>query len=96
MPYLLTGISLFIALVLHWRLSNSFWKATFNSTALILLISLLAIFLFPETILGLENSDVEKPSLIGIFTLFGSVIAFYGFIISMLVGYLLKISRQKN
>jgi amino acid transporter len=92
-PYILTGFSLVIAGGIHWKLPNSFWKASLISTVSIVLISLILIFVFQSNYLGLDQS-VQENGNIGFAVLFvAGLISFFSLLVSVLVGYFLKAIR---
>jgi hypothetical protein len=92
-PYILTGFSLVIAGVFHWKLPNSFWKASLISTISIVVLSLLLIFVFQSNYLGLDQS-VQENGNIGFAVLFvAGLISFFSLLVSVLVGYFLKAIR---
>lgn len=96
LPYLITGLSILIAVISHLRLPKDFWKATLISTLGILLISMLSFFVFQSSYLGLQNSRSvsNNPSMLMI--LIAVLIVFFGVLISIFVGYLLKTIRPVN
>ena len=92
-PYILTGFSLVIAGGFHWKLPNSFWKASLISTISIVVLSLLLIFVFQSNYLGLDQS-VQENGNIGFAVLFvAGLISFFSLLVSVLVGYFLKAIR---
>ena len=79
-----------IAVVLHWNMPNSFWKASLISTVIILILSLLTIFVLQSNYLGFESGVTPKGNSAGIVVLVGGLVVFFGLITSLLVGYLLR------
>ena len=89
-PYLLAGLSVLIAGGVHWKLPNSFWKASLGSTLAIVVLSLLFIFVFQSNYLGLDD-DTSQNGNIGEAVLFVlALVSFFGLLVSVLVGYFLK------
>jgi hypothetical protein len=87
-PYLLAGLSILIAGGVHWKLPNSFWQASMYSTLAIVVVSLLFIFVFQSNYLGLDEN-------IGVAVLLVSaLVSFFGLLVSLMVGYFLKIVRS--
>ena len=92
-PYLLAGLSVLIAGGIHWKLPNSYWKASIVSTLAILVTSLLFVFVFQSNYLGLDESSTENGN-IGVAVLFVSVlVSFFGLLVSLMVGHFLKTIR---
>ena len=95
-PYLLTGLSLLIAGGVHWKLPDSFWKASILSTAVIVVISLLFIFVFQSNYLGLDENTAKNGN-ISVAVLFVLVlVSFFGFLFSLMVGLFLKAIRSSS
>ena len=94
-PYLLAGLSILIAGGIHWKLPNSYWKASIVSTLAILVTSLLFVFVFvfQSNYLGLDESATENGN-IGVAVLFVSVLVlFFGLLVSLMVGHFIKTVR---
>jgi len=92
-PYLLAGLSILIAGGIHWKLPNSYWKASIVSTLAILVTSLLFVFVFQSNYLGLDESATENGN-IGVAVLFVSVlVSFFGLLVSLMVGHFFKTVR---
>ncbi|PKG81911.1 hypothetical protein CXF85_15350 [Colwellia sp. 75C3] len=95
-PYLLAGLSVLIAGGVHWKLPNSFWKASISSTLAIVVLSLLFIFVFQSNYLGLDDESSQQGN-IGEAVLFvSSLVSFFGLLVSLLVGYFLKAIKPPN
>ncbi|KGJ93883.1 hypothetical protein GAB14E_2438 [Colwellia psychrerythraea] len=95
-PYLLSGLSILIAGGIHWKLPNSFWKASFLSTVAIVVLSLLFIFVFQSNYLGLDERTLENGNMGGAVLLVSGLVSFFGLLISVLVGYFLKAIRPSG
>ena len=92
-PYLLAGLSVLIAGTIHWKLPNYFWKASALSTVVIVVLTLLIIFVFQSNYLGLDDSANNSDNISAAVLLVSGLITFFGFLISVLVGYYLKAIR---
>jgi len=88
-PYLLTGFSVLIAVGIHWKLPNDFWKASAISTVTIVVTSLLFIFIFQSNYLGLDENGNIGDAVV----LVAGLVTFFALLVSVLVGYFLKAIR---
>ncbi len=93
-PYLLTGLSVLVAGIIHWHAPRTFWKATLMSTAVILLLSVAALFIFEAA--GMFNSQQagQEPDLSGYLMYITALVSFFGLLVSLFVGWFLRIVRQ--
>jgi len=92
-PYLLAGLSILIAGGVHWKFPNLFWKASIYSTLIIVVVSLLFIFVFQSNYLGLDKSTAEMANVGIAVLLVSALVSFFGLLVSLMVGYFLKIVR---
>jgi hypothetical protein len=79
-----------IAGYIHWKLPTSFWKASIISSVLIVAISLLIIFVFQSDYLSLDESTKGDANIGYAVLLVSGLVAFFGSLVSVLVGYFLK------
>jgi|TARA_R110001592_G_scaffold347028_1_gene639993 hypothetical protein len=93
-PYLLAGLSILIAGGVHWKLPNSFWQASMYSTLAIVVVSLLFIFVFQSNYLGLDENTAETANIGVAVLLVSALVSFFGLLVSLMVGYFLKIVRS--
>jgi hypothetical protein len=93
-PYLLAGLSILIAGGVHWKLPNSFWKASIYSTLVIVVVSLLFIFVFQSNYLGLDENVAETANVGAAVLLVSVLVSFFGLLVSLMVGFFLKIVRS--
>ena len=92
-PYLLTGLSVLIAGIIHWSAPRAFWKATLTSTGTILLLSVAALFIFQASGLLVSEETGEEADIASSLMLVTTLIAFFGFLISLFVGWFLRTIR---
>jgi uncharacterized membrane protein len=79
-----------VAGAIHWMSPKAYWKATIMSTAVILLFSVAALFIFKASgMLVSENADFSGQMLT-----ITTMIAFFGFLISLFVGWFLRVVRN--
>jgi len=94
LPYLLSGVAIIVAALFHWKLKQSYWKAVLLSSAALIVISLVSALLLGSQYYSLDDKGASWSG----FAIMGLIIAgftaFYGLIISLLVGYLIKIFRS--
>jgi len=94
LPYLLSGVAILVAALFHWKLKQSYWKAVLLSSAAIIVIALVSALLLGDQYYSLDDRGASWSG----FAVMGLIIAgfttFYGLIISLLVGYLIKIFRS--
>jgi len=88
-PYLLSVVSLIVAAAFHFKLPNAYWKATLLATFATILISVVAIILL-ENNFALSSDDNSMASWITTTGIIVGFTAFYGLLISLLVGYFIK------
>jgi Ca2+/Na+ antiporter len=93
-PYLLAGLSILIAGGVHWKFPNSFWQASMYSTLAIVVVSLLFIFVFQSNYLGLDENTAETANIGVAVLLVSALVSFFGLLVSLMVGYFLKIVRS--
>lgn len=95
-PYLLAGLSILIAGGIHWRLPNSYWKASIVSTLAIVTTSLVFIFIFQSNYLGLDENAAENGNISVAVLFVSALVSFFGLLVSLMVGYFLKIVRPAS
>ena len=80
----------------HWKLPDSFWKASIFSTVVIVAISLLTIFVFQSDYLGLDESASKNGSISDAILFVAALASFFGLLVSLMVGYFLKTIRPSS
>jgi len=91
-PYILTILCVLVAGAIHWMSPKAYWKATIMSTAVILLFSVAALFIF-KALLVSEHTG-ENADFSGQMLTITTMIAFFGFLISLFVGWFLRVVRN--
>ena len=86
-PYLLTGLSVLVAGVIHWSAPHAFWRATLTSTATILLLSVAALFIFQASGFLVSEETGEEADIMGSLLVVTALVSFFGFLISIFVGW---------
>jgi len=94
LPYLLSGVAILVAALFHWKLKQSYWKAVLLSSAATIVIALVSALLFGNNYYGLDDQGTSLSGLLIMVLIIAGFTAFYGLIISLLVGYLIKIVRS--
>lgn len=93
-PYLLTGLSVLVAGVIHWHSPRTFWKATLMSTAVILLLSVAALYIFQAAGMLNTGSAGKTPELTGYLMYITALVSFFGLLVSVFVGWFLRVVRN--
>ncbi|AXR05361.1 hypothetical protein [Salinimonas sediminis] len=93
-PYLLTGLSVLVAGVIHWSAPHAFWRATLTSTATILLLSVAALFIFQASGFLVSEETGEEADIMGSLLVVTALVSFFGFLISIFVGWFLRTVRH--
>jgi hypothetical protein len=91
-PHLLAGASLFLAIFLHWRCPNAFWKPSLQSAGITAVLAMLVIFVLHENYLNLETASsdwIDLGKAVGLVVFSGFA---YGLIVAILVGYVVKLA----
>lgn len=93
-PYLLTGLSVLVAGIIHWHAPRTFWKATVMSTAVILLLSVAALYIFQAA--GMLNTETsgQAPDLTSYLMYITALVSFFGLLVSVFVGWFLRVVRN--
>lgn len=91
--YLLTGLSIIIAGGMHWKNPHTFWRTSFISMAIIVVISLIGLYTFQSNNLGLAENTQDQSSMINAVLIATGLLSFFGLLVSVLVGYFLKAIR---
>ncbi|WP_218352322.1 hypothetical protein [Alteromonas lipotrueiana] len=91
--YLLTGLSVVIAGVIHWSAPHAFWRATITSTATILLLSVAALFIFQSSGMLVSDETGESADIASSLLTVTGLVSFFGFLISVFVGWFLRTVR---
>ncbi|MBD3585981.1 hypothetical protein HHX48_09555 [Salinimonas sp. HHU 13199] len=92
-PYLLTGLSVLVAGVIHWSAPHAFWRATLTSTATILLLSIAALFIFQSSGLLVSEETGQSADITDSLLLVTGLVSFFGLLISIFVGWFLRAVR---
>ena len=92
--YLLTGLSVLVAGVIHWSAPRAFWRATLTSTGTILLLSVAALFIFQSSGLLVSEETGESADIASSLMVVTGLVAFFGFLISVFVGWFLRTIRS--
>jgi len=92
-PYFLTVLCVLVASIIHWVFPKTFWKSTIMSTAVILLFSLAALFIFKASGM-LMNDNGENPDFTGKLFMITLLLSFFGLLISIFVGWFLRVVRS--
>lgn len=95
-PYLLTGLSVLVAGVIHWHAPRAFWRATLTSTATILLLSVAALFIFQAAGMLVSDKTGQTADISQSLLTVTALMAFFGFLISIFVGWFLRTVRHKK
>ncbi len=91
-PLVITGLSMFISIVFHWRNQRRFLLPTLFSGAATAFIALCMIFLVQEDYLNFGIGEQTLNSLaLAVLLVAGSGFV-YGVLISAFIGYLLKVA----
>jgi len=88
--YLLAGLSVLIAGGVHWKLPNSFWKASIFSTLLIVTLSLFIMFYFQSDFLSSKGDNSQDVNIVETVLIVSGLASFFALLISLLMGYFLK------
>lgn len=92
-PYLLTGLSVLVAGVIHWSAPHAFWRATLTSTATILLLSIAALFIFQSSGFLINEETGQSADIADSLLLVTGLVSFFGLLISIFVGWFLRAIR---
>lgn len=92
-PYFLTLLCVLVAGIIHWLFPKTFWKSTVMSTAIILLLSLAALFIFKASGMLLSDETGKAPDFSGKLLMITALVSFFGFLISVFVGWFLRVVR---
>ncbi|QCZ94596.1 hypothetical protein [Salinimonas iocasae] len=92
-PYLLTGLSVLVAGVIHWSAPHAFWRATLTSTATILLLSIAALFIFQSSGFLVSEETGQSADIADSLLLVTGLVSFFGLLISIFVGWFLRAIR---
>lgn len=92
-PYLLTGLSVLVAGIIHWNAPRTFWKATLMSTAVILLLSVAALYIFQASGMLTAPKSGEEPDLTSYLMYITALVSFFGLLVSVFVGWFLQVVR---
>lgn len=95
-PYLLTTLSVCIAGLIHWSAPRAFWRATAMSTAVIMLLSLAALFIFQASGMLVSERTGEQADFSGRLLFMTVWISFFGLLISVFVGWFLRVIRGRH
>ena len=93
-PYILTLLCVLVAGAIHWTAPKSYWKATFMSTGVILLFSIAALFIFQASGMLISEETGENANFSGKLPTITLLMAFFGFLISLFVGWFLRVVGQ--
>ena len=94
LPYILTILCVLVAGAIHWMSPKAYWKATIMSTAVILLFSVAALFIFKASGMLVSEHTGENADFSGQMLTITTMIAFFGFLISLFVGWFLRVVRN--
>ena len=93
-PYILTILCVLVAGAIHWVSPKAYWKATMVSTGVILLFSVAALFIFQASGMLVSEQTGESADLSGQLLTITVLIAFFGLLISLFVGWFLRVVRN--
>ena len=93
-PYLLTGLSVLVAGVIHWHAPRAFWRATLTSTATILLLSVAALFIFQSSGMLVSEKTGKSADIADSMLAVTGLVTFFGLLISIFVGWFLNVVRR--
>jgi uncharacterized membrane protein len=93
-PYILTILCVLVAGAIHWASPKAYWKATFMSTAVILLFSVAALFIFKASGMLVSEKTGANADFSGQLLTINILVAFFGFLISLFVGWFLRVVRN--
>lgn len=93
-PYILTILCVLVAGAIHWMSPKTYWKATIMSTAVILLFSVAALFIFQASGMLVSKNTGENADFSGQMLTITASMAFFGFLISLFVGWFLRVVRN--
>jgi uncharacterized membrane protein len=93
-PYILTILCVLVAGAIHWVSPKAYWKATFMSTAVILLFSVAALFIFKASGMLVSEKTGANADFSGQLLTINILVAFFGFLISLFVGWFLRVVRN--
>lgn len=94
-PYILTILCVLVAGAIHWIAPKTYWKATIMSTAVILLLCVAALFIFQASGMLVSDQTGETADFSGQMLTITTLVAFFGFLISLFVGWFLKVVRNQ-
>ncbi|GGW80301.1 hypothetical protein [Alteromonas halophila] len=92
-PYLLTGLAVVVAFIIHWFAPKSFWGATLMSSAVILLLSIAALYIFQASGVLISERTGENVDFSGHLLFITVSIGFFGLLVSVFVGWFLRVMR---
>ncbi len=93
-PYVLTILCVLVAGAIHWASPKAYWKATAVSTAIILLFSIAALFIFQASGMLVNEYTGENADFSGQMLTITLLVTFFGFLISLFVGWFLRVVRN--
>lgn len=93
-PYILTILCVLVAGIIHWVSPKAYWKATIMSTAVILLFSVAALFIFQASGMLISEQTGENADFSGKMLIITTMLTFFGFLISLFVGWFLRVVRS--
>lgn len=93
-PYILTILCVLVAGAIHWMAPKAYWKATFTSTVVILLFSITTLFIFQASGMLVSEQTGENADFSGKLMTMTILMAFFGFLISLFVGWFLRVVRH--
>ena len=93
-PYIITILCVFVAGAIHWMSPKAYWKATLMSTAVILLFSIAALFIFQASGMLVSEHTGENADFSGQMLTITILVTFFGFLISLFVGWFLRVVRH--
>lgn len=93
-PYTLTILCVCVAGAIHWMSPKAYWKATIMSTAVILLFSVAALFIFQASGMLVSEQTGENADFSGQMLTITILVTFFGFLISLFVGWFLRVVRH--
>ncbi len=93
-PYFLTGLAVFVAIVIHWFAPKAFWRATLMSTAVIMLLSIATLYIFQASGFLVSEQTGENADFSGRLPFITTWITFFGLLVSLFVGWFLRVVRH--
>jgi len=91
-PLIITGLSMFMSMLVHWLTPGKFWWPTLLSGLATAVGALLVVFLMQDNYLVLEaGEDTSRESMLAGLIVAGFGFA-YGVIVSVFLGFMLKVA----